>query len=433
MNKFTYGSVCSGIESVSCAWGAFAKCEWLSEIEKFPSEVLKYHFPDVPNLGDMTKIKDKILAREVPAPDVLVGGTPCQAFSVAGARQSLDDERGQLTLAFVELANAIDTVREEDGKQPCIILWENVPGVLNTKDNAFGCLLAGLAQEDSELQPPRKRWGNVGYIGGKRQVAWRILDSQYFGVPQRRRRVFVVASARGGANFAEVLFERKSLPRDVEQSGKTECDVATFTESCFAGYSQSTTASTLKACGGVLAGGSENFVLDQHTFSSQGFARYEKSNICATLTARGIVAGASEVLILGSAQPNAMMSDNTVPTLTSSMGTGGGHVPMVTECYNLQSTANMFTPDKMAPTLLARMGTGGNNVPVMPNKHGLRKLTPVECERLQGFPDNWTQIPWRGKDKEQCPDSPRYKAIGNSMTVNVMRFIGERIGNFIES
>lgn len=211
--NLTYGSVCSGIEAASVAWEKLPMSPlWFSEIETFPSELLKHRFPEVPNLGDMTKLPERILSQEVPAPDVLVGGTPCQAFSVAGARQGLTDDRGMLTIKFVEILDAIDEIRKQDGKQPAIAVWENVPGVLSSKDNAFGAFLGLLCGEDSELQPPGKKWENVGYVHGpSRKIAWRILDAQHFGVPQRRRRVFLVCSSRKNFDPASVLFEQKSL------------------------------------------------------------------------------------------------------------------------------------------------------------------------------------------------------------------------------
>jgi len=150
-----FGSVCSGIEAASVAWEPLGwNAAWFSEIEPFPCAVLAHHYPDVPNLGDMTMLPDRIVAGDVEAPDVFCGGTPCQAFSVAGKRQSLDDARGNLSLVFCEIANAIDDVRSAGGNAPAIIFWENVPGVLNTKDNAFGCFLGELAGEDCALQPP---------------------------------------------------------------------------------------------------------------------------------------------------------------------------------------------------------------------------------------------------------------------------------------
>lgn len=185
MNKpVNYGSVCSGIEAASVAWHCLGWCPaWFAEIEKFPSAVLAYRWPDVTNLGDMTQIAAAIRAGKIDAPDVLVGGTPCQAFSVAGLRNGLADERGQLTLAFVDLVNAIDEKRSEQGKSPVIVVWENVPGVFSSKDNAFGCFLAGLAGESCALESPGKRWANAGYVlGPERAIAWRVLDAQFFGV-----------------------------------------------------------------------------------------------------------------------------------------------------------------------------------------------------------------------------------------------------------
>lgn len=193
-----FGSVCSGIEAASAAWAPLGwKAAWFSEIEPFPCEVLKHHFPGVTNMGDMTLLPERIASGEVEPPDMLCGGTPCQAFSYAGKRLSLDDYRGNLTLTFCEIADSIDHVRTICGDEPCIIFWENVPGVLSTKDNAFGCFLGQLVGADAPLSSGAKRWPSAGVVAGpKRKAAWRVLDAQYFGVPQRRRRVFVVASAR---------------------------------------------------------------------------------------------------------------------------------------------------------------------------------------------------------------------------------------------
>ena len=211
-----FGSVCSGIEAASVAWHPLGwQAAWFAEIEPFPCAVLAHHYPAVPNLGDMTTIAKRVMTGEVEAPDVLAGGTPCQAFSVAGLRESLADERGNLTLKFVELADAIDFVRVRDGRPPAIVFWENVPGVLSTKDNAFGCFLAGLAGEDEPLRAPGGKWANAGAVyGPARAIAWRTLDAQYFGLAQRRRRVFVVASARDGFDPATILFEWAGVRRD---------------------------------------------------------------------------------------------------------------------------------------------------------------------------------------------------------------------------
>jgi DNA (cytosine-5)-methyltransferase 1 len=215
-----YGSVCSGIEAASVAWNSLGwKAEWLAEIERFPSEVLAHHYPDVPNLGDMTKISRQVLMGQVEAPAILVGGTPCQAFSIAGLREGLSDDRGQLTISYVRLFDAIDYIRGRAGKCASVAIWENVPGVLSSKDNAFGCFLGALAGEDVELVPPGKKWANAGCVfGPTRTVAWRVLDAQYFGVAQRRRRVFVIASARKDFDPVKVLFEFDGLRRDIAPS-----------------------------------------------------------------------------------------------------------------------------------------------------------------------------------------------------------------------
>ncbi|MDY0227242.1 MAG: DNA cytosine methyltransferase [Desulfomicrobium apsheronum] len=196
-------TICSGIGAPEVASiGLPFEHVFMAEIEPFPSAVLAHHWPHVPNLGDMTKVDGAEYNGDV---DILVGGTPCQAFSVAGKRESLSDERGNLTLKFVELCDAIN---------PAFVLWENVPGVLSTADNAFGCFLGALSGNDGELFPAGDGWSNAGcVIGPRRKLAWRILDAQYFGLAQRRRRVFVVACPRDGADPCEVLFEREGVQR----------------------------------------------------------------------------------------------------------------------------------------------------------------------------------------------------------------------------
>lgn len=195
-----FGSVCSGIEAASVAWNPLGwTAAWLSEIDKFPSAVLAYHYPNVKNLGDMTQIPKLILERKIEAPEILAGGTPCQAFSVAGSRQSLSDSRGNLTLVFVEIFHAIRTIRLANGESEPILFWENVPGVLNTKDNAFGCFLSGIIREDV-YTPKNNKWPSAGMVSGQEgiEAAWRVLNAEYFGLAQRRKRVYVIASARKG-------------------------------------------------------------------------------------------------------------------------------------------------------------------------------------------------------------------------------------------
>ena len=215
-----YLSVCSGIEAATVAWHPLG---WVpvafSEIEKFPSAVLAHHYPTVPNLGDMTEMDVEPLGPI----DILVGGTPCQAFSVAGLRQSLGDARGNLTLSYVRL---IHELVEYHGLRNAV--WENVPGVLSTKDNAFGCFLGVIVGSDEPLLPPGgKRWPNSGLVSGpKGRAAWTIKDAQYFGLAQRRRRVFVASDFGNGADPAAVLFELEGVRGNPAPSRETRKDVA---------------------------------------------------------------------------------------------------------------------------------------------------------------------------------------------------------------
>ncbi|CAM8260538.1 Dam family site-specific DNA-(adenine-N6)-methyltransferase [Enterobacter asburiae] len=407
-----YGSVCSGIEAASKAWEPLGwNPAWFSEIEPFPSAVLAHHWPEVTNLGDMTKIADAVRAGEVEAPDVLVGGTPCQAFSIAGLREGLSDDRGQLTLSYVELANAIDAKRRERGEPESIIVWENVPGVLSSKDNAFGCFLAGLAGESSELQPAGGKWTHAGCVSGpERFIAWRVLDAQFFGVAQRRRRVFVVASARKEFDPAAVLFELDSVRRDSSPSRTSQTDTSTH-----AGKSSDNGSHwddpkkphpTLNQSHNIGGIGQSN----QELFSQRG------SGIVAMAHGQG---GAE------------IKTDDSAPTLTCNHEAPIAAYAEGTGWDNQEKRIHPVDSGTY-PTLSSRSNGGGTvdgyiSYPDHMSGVSVRRLTPIECERLQGFPDNHTLIGWRGKDAAECPDGPRYKAIGNSMAVPVMRWIGERI------
>ena len=455
----SYGSVCSGIEAATTAWHPLGwSPRWFAEIEPFPSAVLAHHWPQVPNLGDFTAIRDKIAVGAVEAPDVLVGGTPCQAFSVAGLRQSLGDKRGQLTLEFVRLADAIDSARSFRGKCPVTVVWENVPGVLNTPDNAFGCFLAGLVGEDDPLEPPGGRWTNAGYVRGpRRAVAWRILDAQYFGVAQRRRRVFVVASA-GCLRPEQVLFELDGMRRDSAPSRE-------------AGQGFAAVAGTLAASGGGMerpAGNANELdfcvpvapTFQQSSMAGKGTIGWDESGIAKPVKTQ--VDG--QMVCFGGTQAVAVTGD-VFHTLraegfdASEDGTGRGAgavavaftskdygsdavegiAPTMRSMGHNESHANGGGPLAVAfgvsesPDLGHCLRSGASKA----DKHEsttyvqtgmqVRRLTPTEAERLQGFPDGHTKIPWRGKPADECPDGPRYKALGNSMAVPVMRWIGERV------
>jgi len=508
MNKIRFGSVCSGLEAASVAWHPLGwSAAWLAEIEPFPSAVLAHHYPDVPNLGDMTALPGRIASGEVEAPDLFCGGTPCQAFSVAGLRKSLNDARGNLSLTFCEIANAIDTVRIGASQQPAIIFWENVPGVLSTKDNAFGCFLAGLAGEDDPIVPPGDKWTNAGCVyGPTRTVAWRVLDAQYFGVAQRRRRVFVVASARNDFDPAKVLFEFDGLRRDSaprREAGKVaptipsrstaggglgtdfDCDGGVIQQPFTLAirgrgdthnleYRQDGTANALLTPNGGRAGigvgaiaapayaiqagalrtntdsGPDGVgVQADHAYTLE--ARAEVQCVAAPVTQFGDMAGTLTARHDSSpcadrgmnvvAQP---MPINTMVALRHEAlgrGTGfgigeagdpaytltKGHSHAVAQPMTIRPDATPKWNNDLAFTLTQPSPTGGGQPQAVMQAMQVRRLTPVECERLQGFPDNYTAIPWRKKPASECPDGPRYKALGNSWAVPVVRWIGKRI------
>lgn len=458
-----YLSVCSGIEAATIAWHDLG---WnplgFSEIEKFPSEVLAHHYPNTPNLGDMTKYKEWDFGTN--RLDLLVGGTPCQSFSVAGLRKGLDDPRGNLALTYVGIL---------DKFRPKWCLWENVPGVLSSGGGRdFGAFLGAL--------------GELGY-----GWSYRVLDAQYFGVPQRRRRVFVVGCLGNWESAAKVLFEPESLHRNIKKGRSKKQETAAFTPSSFGQYSEG--VGTLRSAGGDLGGGSETLYVPEtgkclttrirNDYETENFVVFEPrspdgtprihNNICPTLnTMQG-----------GQRQPCVALAENTIGRQPQNGGNGDGFTengPMYTlnatgvhgvAVYEGHGQDCRYTELKTtSPTVSAAYGMGGGNIPLVqsysfdslasnsmkssnphsgcrevdlaktidttdpsPSKNqggigilqnmAVRKLTPVECERLQGFPDNYTNI------KENCPDGPRYKALGNSMAVPVMKWIGKRIAN----
>ncbi|EJN5393289.1 Dam family site-specific DNA-(adenine-N6)-methyltransferase [Salmonella enterica] len=464
-----YGSVCSGIEAASVSWESLGwQPAWFAEIEAFPSAVLAHHWPDVTNLGDMTGIAAAVHAGDVEAPDMLVGGTPCQAFSIAGLRYGLADKRGQLSLSYVELANAIDDKRRERGEEEAITVWENVPGVLSSKDNAFGCFIGALAGESCELQPAGGKWPNAGCVyGPSRIVAWRVLDAQFFGVAQRRRRVFVVASARKEFDPAEVLFEFDSLRRDTPPRREPQTAVTTDTGSGIEGGSHwdnpANPHPTLNQANNIGGIGASN----QEVFSQRGAGLVSGaySDISRTLLAKendstaedldtyilayggGNTGGNIDVATACTAHGVRMDFDtetfavhgtqdpDTNHELAHTLGRNHGQENVIiTEPYTIAirgreegSTVEVRNDGTANALLTPNGGRAGIGVGAVGWGMQVRRLTPVECERLQGFPDNHTLISWRGKDAADCPDGQRYKAIGNSMAVPVMRWIGERI------
>ena len=459
-----FGSVCSGIEAASIAWAPLGwKAAWLAEIEPFPCAVLAHHYPSVPNLGDMTKIAAMVRSGAIEAPDVFCGGTPCQAFSVAGLRKSLDDARGNLSLTFCEIANEIDAVRSIRGEQPSIIFWENVPGVLSTKDNAFGCFLAGLAGEDDPLQPPGGKWTNAGVVlGPKRAVAWRVLDAQFFGVAQRRRRVFVVASARKGFDPAQVLFEWDGLRRDSAPSREARQTAPTIPSRSTAGGGLGTDfdcdggliAGTLQA-GGKAAGSATQQDAESgllvptlaKCLTTGSGIRYDTDTDTDTILP---VAFDTTQITSAANGSNPQPGDPCHPLAA------GAHAPAIAFPANLSGTQCASTEEvasaigALNPTAVAFQerfrgddGRGYSRPPPVSTEHigtletvkpwnvatamQVRRLTPTEAERLMGFPDGYTAIPWRKKPASECPDGPRYRALGNSWAVPNVAWIGRRI------
>ena len=447
-----YGSVCSGIEAASVAWESLGwQAAWFSEIEKFPSAVLAARWPEVANLGDMTLIAAAVRAGAVEAPDVVIGGTPCQAFSIAGLRNGLADERGQLTLSYVELADAIDDKRRESGEEEAIFVWENVPGVLTSKDNAFGCFLAGLAGESSELLPAGGKWTNAGCVyGPARVVAWRVLDAQFFGVAQRRKRVFVVASARNGFDPAAVLFELEGMRRDTPPRREPQSAVAALTANgvgtCGADDNQGQAGHLIAFGGGNTAGNiyvaacltakGQRIDFDVETFAVHGTQDPDSSHELAHTLGRN--QGQENACISFSYKDHgADAAIELAPTLRAGnhkdSHANGGQPPAVAFAENSQNVIRLQNGDgSITGPLSTGGGKPGQGYAAIATGAQVRRLTPRECERLQGFPDNHTLISWRGKDATDCPDGPRYRAIGNSMAVPVMRWIGERIAAAVD-
>ncbi|WP_050577738.1 DNA cytosine methyltransferase [Sinorhizobium meliloti] len=449
----TYLSVCSGIEAASVAWHPLGwRAVAYSEIEKFPSAVLAHHYPDVPNLGDFTKIDVASLGQV----DILAGGTPCQAFSVAGLRQSLADERGNLSLEFVRLAHELAA---NNGLRN--VVWENVVGVLSTKDNAFGCFLAGLVGADSALVPcerpkdgksnrywkwSRKErlhvvsWPTHGMVAGpKGRAAWSVKDGQFFRVAQRRRRVLLVADFGAGADPATVLFEPESLPRDTPPSREKGKDVA----GAVAGGAEEGGECVAKP---LLSGGHANNPIDENLV-----AVGVHGDVARTLKAEGADAsedgtGRGTPVICIHADSIGRTGDAVTPSADAAgvvrLRNPGMGIADDGTSYNLMASgqphAVAFAENSRAELRLeggdgqtvGTIGTGGGKpgqgYPAVLTS-AVRRLTPRECERLQGFPDDYTAIPWRGKPADQCPDGPRYKALGNSWAVPKFAWLGRRI------
>jgi len=442
-----YLSVCSGIEAATLAWRPLGwTAAGFSEIEPFPSAVLAHYYPETPNLGDLNAFKDwpKIEA------DVLVGGTPCQSFSVAGLREGLADPRGNLTLVYLALADRI---------RPEWLVWENVPGVLSHDGGrTFGTILGAL--------------GKLGY-----GFAYRVLDARFFGVPQRRRRVFLVANSRAWQRAAAVLFEPESLRGDSAPGGPTRADVTgTLTRSALDGSSpdgQDGRTGFLVA-GPVLGNGGRSGWRSGAEEAAGGHLVPEFANVLTARMHKGVNSDTNEgqTLIPDHADP---ISAHEGDTYTHE-GRGNFRLHNVVACFDKTQITHRENRSTAAPDAaglartarppavalhrhmsrdgisrtpgpdadgLVRLRDAGFTVehevaPTLdqrphstlgPDDIAVRRLTPRECERLQGFPDDFTAIKFRGKP---ASDSQRYQAIGNSIARPVLEWIGRRIATVSE-
>jgi DNA (cytosine-5)-methyltransferase 1 len=330
-----YGSVCSGIESASLAFKPLGwKCAFLSEIDPFPRAVLQHRFPDIPLHGDFTTIEPGMYEKI----DLLVGGPPCQSFSIAGKREGMKDARGNLTIEFARLAQRL---------KPKYILFENVPGILSSgRGRDFGAFIGALVES--------------GY-----GIAWRVLDAQFAGVPQRRRRVFLVGCAGGDIRRAEqILFESEGVCGHAHSRRQTGTEVSNCVTSRFGSGRNDPTA--------------ETYVIANTVTSYSG-----GNHISATY----------------------------IPTLA----------PIA---FTQAPNGDMLSSDVMHCLETNGNATGRNAATIMIPNVGVRRLMPVEAERLQGLPDNWTLVPYRGKP---ATDGNRYKAIGNAMAVPCINWIARRI------
>ncbi len=510
-------TLCSGIGAPELA-APWVDWRFASEIEAFPRAVLQerfgYNVPEDQNQGepllwgDMTEVSPDLLrARGIPLPDLIVAGTPCQAFSVAGLRKGTADARGNLTLKFVEILHAIVDARPT-GQLASV--WENVPGILSDKNNAFGCFLGGIvgavdalvpgakpkagksnqfwkwvkagkvAIEDDDGNPTdefetveahhRCSWPSEGMVSGPRaRAAWGVLDAQWFGVAQRRRRLFVVIDFGNCIDPAAVLLEPDSLRGNTPPRRETGQDIAASLTASTGGcsgkdapegrvisarmtaigeYTDDDTASALKA-----RDYKDATDLVAHALRGEGFDASEDG------TGRGTpivpVAGAicRDSFAGGpSGRPEGAAAGHFVPVAFSSKDYGadamsdlcptiraGGHdgshanagVPPAV-AFDLRGREGGAMPEGPHDTANIRAASGGSSRSYIVQSWAVRRLTPTECNRLQGMPDDHTRIEWRGRPANECPDGPQYKGIGNSMAVPVMRWILDRVKVSIE-
>jgi DNA (cytosine-5)-methyltransferase 1 len=422
-----YADICAGISAATVAWKPLGwSTAFYAEVDKFPSAVLRHHYPTTPNLGDITRFEDWPDA----SLDVLIGGTPCQGFSVAGLRKGMDDDRSNLALCFGRIAQRY---------QPRWLVWENVPGVRSSGEGRdLGAFLRGL--------------GELGY-----GLAWRSLDAQYAGLAQRRERLFVVGHLGDWRPAAAVLLEREGLrwdsaPRREAGQGTSAPVAGSLNSSVGRGTGGAHETDFLTLAKPVLAGGHANNPLDENliahslradgfdasgdgtgrgtpivpiAFNNTGQGWWNDTNVASGLRDMSAGSGSKEAtLVAFSSKDYGADAGSLGPTLRA-MGHDGNAGGQVAVAFDLRGREGGSQLEGPHDTANMRAASGGSSRSYVAQQWAVRRLTPTECERLQGFPDGYTDIPWRGKPS--APDGPRYKALGNSIAVPCLRWIGEHI------
>lgn len=429
-----YLSLFSGIEAATAAWHPLGwECVAVSEIEPFPCAVLEHHYPNVPNLGDVTKITEQQI-KDLGQIDLVVFGSPCQNLSVAGNRQGLAGAQSGL---FYDSIRIIRYAREHCGAR--FALWENVPGAFSSNKGAdFSAVVEQMAGLEN-VGVPKNGWGKEGAaVGDNGLLEWSVLDAQWFGLAQRRKRVFAIVDFGEWQSRPPILLERESLRGDTPPSRAEKQSVTATARGCL--------ASGTELAGPILANcGEKQWLGNQEAF--RGEYHVVESLICCHGT-QDPITNTETAYAMGcnSGQENVIAIAGNIIGRTEGNGGNGNGFDDSGACYTLTTNdrhAVAFAEPRRArgcdviannepwPTLPAHAGTGGGNVPMIAFAANptsvVRRLTPIECERLQGFPDDFTKIPYRGKSADDCPNGPRYKALGNSMAVNVMAWIGKRI------
>lgn len=481
-----YLSLFSGIEAATVAWRTIGwECVAVSEVDKFPSAVLAHHYPGVPNLGDVTKITEEDIARLGPI-DVIAFGSPCQDMSVAGKRAGLSGERSGL---FHTAIRIIQWARRHNGLR--FALWENVPGAFSSNQGRdFACVVGEMAGL-RDVEVPRHGWGNEGVaLGDAGLLEWATLDAQWFGLAQRRRRVFALADFGNWSDRPPILVEPESVrgdspPRREAGETATRAVAPSLTASgrgvarvgdtrgedpvvavAFGGNKTSgpiEVATARNAHGGTgrmdfesetfVVHGTQDPCVDDAVAFALGRNSGQENAVCVTgdtthaLCAEG--ADASEdgtgrgtpIIAFSCKDYGGDAVDGIAPTLRAMGHSGthanaGGQVAVAVSLRGRDGGGTAEIGGDVSNCLRASGGGGDKPHALVGSAHtalAVRRLTPRECERLMGVGDDYTCIPWRKRPAEQCPDGPRYRALGNSFAVPVVRWIGRRIQMAVEA